>query len=156
MTNIKSARNIIKTKLEEIIGDKQAGVFEIAIYNSAVREYKIQKSELSDIYSRSAYQRIGEIYTVKDDTDQLKLLLKDIREDITDYNSSRYEKERNNVKKRIEPVDLSVIIKEGEIQCRQKGCKSKKCTYYQLQTRGGDEAMTTFATCVVCKKRFKF
>ena len=26
-------------------------------------------------------------------------------------------------------------------------CKSKACTYYQLQTRSADEPMTTFVTC---------
>ena len=35
-------------------------------------------------------------------------------------------------------------------------CKSKKCTYYQLQTRSADEPMTTFVTCIDCGNRFKF
>jgi len=34
-------------------------------------------------------------------------------------------------------------------------CKSKKCTYYQLQTRSADEPMTTFVTCLECGKRWK-
>lgn len=34
-------------------------------------------------------------------------------------------------------------------------CKERKCTYYQMQTRGGDEPMTTFVTCMVCGKRWK-
>jgi|UniRef100_A0A6C0DXX6 hypothetical protein len=34
-------------------------------------------------------------------------------------------------------------------------CKSKKCTYYQLQTRSADEPMTTFVTCLDCGNRFK-
>ena len=29
-------------------------------------------------------------------------------------------------------------------------CKSKKCTYYQLQTRSADEPMTTFVKCIDC------
>ena len=33
-------------------------------------------------------------------------------------------------------------------------CKSKKCTYYQLQTRSADEPMTTFVTCLNCGKRW--
>lgn len=35
-------------------------------------------------------------------------------------------------------------------------CKSKKCTYYQLQTRSADEPMTTFVTCIDCGNRFRF
>jgi transcription elongation factor S-II len=37
--------------------------------------------------------------------------------------------------------------------CRK--CKSKECTYYQLQTRSADEPMTTFVTCVKCGSRWK-
>tara|TARA_B100000424_G_scaffold225565_1_gene185761 strand:+ start:6887 stop:7396 length:510 start_codon:yes stop_codon:yes gene_type:complete len=34
-------------------------------------------------------------------------------------------------------------------------CKSKQCTYYQLQTRSADEPMTTFVTCLNCSTRWK-
>ena len=35
-------------------------------------------------------------------------------------------------------------------------CKSKKCTFYQLQTRSADEPMTTFVTCINCGNRWRF
>ena len=34
-------------------------------------------------------------------------------------------------------------------------CKSKKTTYYQLQTRSADEPMTTYVSCLNCGKRWK-
>jgi transcription elongation factor S-II len=37
--------------------------------------------------------------------------------------------------------------------CRK--CKSKKCSYYQMQTRSADEPMTTFVTCINCENRWK-
>ena len=37
--------------------------------------------------------------------------------------------------------------------CRK--CYSKKCTYYQMQTRSADEPMTTFVSCIDCGKRWK-
>ena len=37
--------------------------------------------------------------------------------------------------------------------CRK--CKSKNCSYYQLQTRSADEPMTTFVTCIDCGNRWK-
>lgn len=37
--------------------------------------------------------------------------------------------------------------------CRK--CKSKRCTYYQLQTRSADEPMSIFVTCIECGNRWK-
>ena len=37
--------------------------------------------------------------------------------------------------------------------CRK--CKSKKCTYYQMQTRSADEPMTTYVSCIDCGNRWK-
>jgi transcription elongation factor S-II len=34
-------------------------------------------------------------------------------------------------------------------------CKEKKVSYYQLQTRSADEAMTVFYTCIVCKNTWR-
>mgnify|MGYP001300739815 CR=1 FL=1 len=38
-------------------------------------------------------------------------------------------------------------------ECRK--CGSKRCSYYQLQTRSADEPMTTFVTCINCGNRWK-
>ena len=37
--------------------------------------------------------------------------------------------------------------------CRK--CKSKKCSYYQLQTRSADEPMTIFVACITCGNQWK-
>jgi transcription elongation factor S-II len=42
---------------------------------------------------------------------------------------------------------------EGFFTCGR--CKSKKTTYYQLQTRSADEPMTTFVTCLNCDRNWK-
>lgn len=34
-------------------------------------------------------------------------------------------------------------------------CKSRKCSFYQLQTRSADEPMTTYVTCLECANRWK-
>lgn len=38
-------------------------------------------------------------------------------------------------------------------QCRK--CKSKKCTYVQIQTRSADEPMTTLISCIECGANWK-
>ncbi len=37
--------------------------------------------------------------------------------------------------------------------CRK--CKSKRCTYYEMQTRSADEPATLFVTCLDCGKNWK-
>jgi transcription elongation factor S-II len=37
--------------------------------------------------------------------------------------------------------------------CRK--CKSTRCSYYQMQTRSADEAMTIYVTCLDCATRWK-
>ena len=44
-------------------------------------------------------------------------------------------------------------IADGLFQCSK--CKSKKTTYYSLQTRSADEPMTNFITCTNCDNRWK-
>ena len=39
--------------------------------------------------------------------------------------------------------------------CPRSTCKSKRCTYYEMQTRSADEPMTIFITCLDCGKNFK-
>jgi len=38
-------------------------------------------------------------------------------------------------------------------QCEK--CRQFKCTYFQMQTRGADEPMTIFVTCLVCGYKFR-
>jgi len=40
-----------------------------------------------------------------------------------------------------------------EFKCGK--CKTRNCSYYQQQTRGADEPMTTFVTCMTCGNRWK-
>ena len=42
---------------------------------------------------------------------------------------------------------------DGAFTCRR--CKSKKTSYYQLQTRSADEPLTTFVECLNCENRWK-
>ena len=44
-------------------------------------------------------------------------------------------------------------VESSEFKCHK--CKKSKVTYYQLQTRGADEPMTTFVQCVTCKTRWR-
>ena len=49
--------------------------------------------------------------------------------------------------------DTTIQASTNMFTCRK--CKSKNCTYYQLQTRSADEPMTTFVSCIDCSARWK-
>lgn len=48
---------------------------------------------------------------------------------------------------------VSTEIADGMFKCPK--CRSKKTTYYSIQTRSADEPMTNFITCIECKHRWR-
>jgi transcription elongation factor S-II len=42
---------------------------------------------------------------------------------------------------------------DGFYTCKK--CGSKHTTYFQMQTRGADEPMTNFITCINCGNKWK-
>ena len=60
--------------------------------------------------------------------------------------------EKEKREKYLYEIDKGMII-PGTFICGR--CKSDEPTYYQLQTRGADEATTTFVTCLNCGNRWK-
>ena len=49
--------------------------------------------------------------------------------------------------------DVTTQASTDMFTCRK--CKSKRCTYYEMQTRSADEPATIFVTCVDCGKHWK-
>lgn len=62
-------------------------------------------------------------------------------------------------KKRAKEIEAE--YKKGQLEANHVGiftcgrCKSKKTTYYEMQTRSADEPMTAFVSCLDCGKRWK-
>ena len=81
--------------------------------------------------------------------------------DIKDLASEAILKERNKTQednlnaRRSDWLFENVAAKgnKGFFTCRK--CQSKNTTYFQMQTRGADEPMTNFITCLDCKNQWK-
>lgn len=58
-------------------------------------------------------------------------------------------------KKKIDAIKYSIKEEATTDEYRCKKCKKNRCTYYQRQTRSGDESMTTFITCVECNNKWR-
>ncbi len=49
--------------------------------------------------------------------------------------------------------EIKQIAMTDRIKCGK--CKNNKISYYELQTRSGDESMTVYYNCIVCGNRWK-
>ena len=92
-----------------------------------------------------------------------KTLIKKIKDGTIDIDNiallKPYELHKEKWKKYIDRRNLIEDKKENiattnRYKCNK--CGNRKCTVYQLQTRGADEPMTTFVNCLICGGSFKF
>lgn len=58
-------------------------------------------------------------------------------------------------KMRRDAVKFSINVEAMTDMFVCKKCKSRKCTYYELQTRSADEPSTIFISCLDCGKHWK-
>ena len=68
----------------------------------------------------------------------------------------REETQKENLEARRTDWNLENAAKSGNkgfFTCKK--CHSKNTTYFQMQTRGADEPMTNFVTCLDCKLQWK-
>lgn len=49
--------------------------------------------------------------------------------------------------------EIKQVAMTDSIKCGK--CKNNKISYYELQTRSGDEAMTCYFNCIVCGNKWK-
>jgi transcription elongation factor S-II len=163
--NPKEFREKMRKSLFTILNNqKKTNNLEIGIYN-----YSIQKSskqhiikEWSNPYFVLIYiDRFRTIYNNIKNEEILKLLNDGT---ITceqlafmthqELNPNKWDKFiEEKIKRDKVKYESKVEAMTDTFTCRK--CKSKKCSYYQLQTRSSDEPMTTFVTCLDCSARWR-
>jgi len=57
--------------------------------------------------------------------------------------------------KDLERYEVNVESSSDDFTCKKHNCRSKRCSYYQMQTRSADEPITTFVTCLDCGGRYR-
>ena len=57
------------------------------------------------------------------------------------------------IKRDASRFDTNIEASTDMYKCKK--CHSKKCTYYEMQTRSADEPATIFVTCLDCGKHWK-
>ena len=159
---------VIATVLMPIIGNQEyclnleKGIFNWALKEATFRKVvkkwdnpyfvELYKSHLRSIYTnlKSNPSLIQSIGLSEGQTKPHEIAFMTHQEMIPEKWVALIEKKAKEDENRYE---VKIKAATDTFTCRK--CRSKKCTYTQVQTRGGDEAMTTYVSCVECGARWK-
>lgn len=153
----KSFRDKVKMKfVEKFKIPKNGEILEKHVYNASIALARVRgiplrytDVEFQLIYASLAYEILGSSANIKDIIEQLK-------NGKVEWKSPMY---HDLVAARAaEEADHTKDVEEGIHECsdcKLKGRVYNKTRNVQIQTRGGDEGMTVFVTCVICRKMWK-
>uniref|UniRef100_A0A6C0HT17 TFIIS-type domain-containing protein n=1 Tax=viral metagenome TaxID=1070528 RepID=A0A6C0HT17_9ZZZZ len=165
ISNPDSFRNNIVSKIKTVLENEKDSInLEKGVFNYAIRESgnrKIIKKWENPYFVQIYIDRLRSIYINLKNED----LLQQIKNgELTPQNlafMSHQEMNPKNWKSLIdEKIKRDANKYSNNLQASTdmftcKKCKSKKCTYYELQTRSADEPATIFVTCLDCGKNWK-
>ena len=162
-------RENVRSKLIQKFGkDMNPSIFanvEIGVYNYAIKEatnLKIIKKWDIPTFSTIYMDRLRTIYTNLKSSPELLALLNS--EELCPKTLAFMTHQEMNpehwrtmieakIKRDSNKYNVNVEAMTEMFTCKK--CKSKKCTYYELQTRSADEPSTIFITCLDCGKHWK-
>ena len=170
-SNNDKIRNSCVQKLNNILNNEslsrniEKSIFNFVIDNS--RENNINCRLDNKIFYNLYFSKIRSIYSNLDKTSYInnnylydKIKNNEIKaEEISKL--SVYEIHPDNWKEIIDAkikrdrmkYDIKPESMTDRYKCRKSG--SRKCSYYEMQTRSADEPMTQFFTCLDCKNKWK-
>jgi transcription elongation factor S-II len=163
--NPEQFRDNIRTKMNIIIEDETISLnLEKGIYNYCIKEADERNivKKWDNIYFTQLYiDRLRTIfYNLKNPALKEKITSKQMKAHELAF-MTHQEMSPEKWQKLIEDKKIrdenkyapKLEASTDNFTCRK--CKSKECSYYQLQTRSADEPMTTFVTCIKCGNRWK-
>lgn len=126
--------------------DLDAAIFDFA------NEHFTEEYGVEQVYYSIAYD---EIAAVKNVGVPVEKVIEDLRALKVGWKSSAFDSERQSLLLEEENDNLAInALQEGEMRCKRKECRSKKCYFLQVQTRSTDEPATTFVICGECHNKY--
>ena len=165
ISNPDNFRINIRAKMSPILGEEKLSTnLEIAIYNYAIKEAnsrKIIKKWDNPYFVQLYVDRLRSIYMNLKNAELLEHLKSGEISPQTvafmthqEMNNGRWSKLiEQKIKRDANKFTTNVQASTDMFTCKK--CRSKKCTYYELQTRSADEPATIFVTCLDCGKHWK-
>ena len=116
----------------------------VDVYSAIARRILGNLSPTSYIKNTNLWERFqeGEITLAQIANQNYYEMYPDIWEQMVDHQAKR------------ERTQLEGDFSRATDKWQCNGCKMRKCTYYELQTRSADEPMTIFIQCLNCGKRW--
>lgn len=160
-----SFRTNIRRKLNVIIGDEKTAInLEKGVFNYAIKEAstrKIVKKWENSQFVQLYIDRMRSMYiNLKNELLLQQLKTKEItpqsfafmtHQELNPEHWKEYidRKQKRDISKYTNNVEASTDM----FVCKK--CKSRRCTYYELQVRSADEPTNVFITCLDCGKNWK-
>jgi transcription elongation factor S-II len=163
--NPQEFRNNVIIKLKDILkNDKLASNLEKGIFNYSLKH--AEKINVVKKWDNSYFVKIyvNRLRTIRSNLKDEKLFKSIINKKIKAHEVAFMSHQEMQPDNWSELLELKKIRDENKYEPKLEAstddfkcwkCKSKKCTYYQLQTRSADEPMTTFVSCLDCGNRWK-
>jgi transcription elongation factor S-II len=163
--NPKEFRENIRNQLKKIVLKNSYAInIEKGVYNYSIRKAteKNVVKKWENIYFTMIYiDRLRSVWiNLKNPSLLERLHNKELKAHEIGYMShqdmipSKWEELLRNKKERDEnKYSPQLVGNTDNYTCRK--CKSKNCSYYQLQTRSADEPMTNYFQCLNCGNRWK-
>lgn len=165
ITNSEDFRKNIRNKLTNIIEDPTTSTnLEIGIYNYSIKEAnskKIIKKWDNPYFTQLYLDKLRSIY-INLKTPELLQQIKS-KEILPQTVAFMTHQELNpehwrtlieqKIKRDANKFTSNIQASTDMFTCKK--CRSKRCTYYELQTRSADEPATIFVTCLDCGKHWK-
>ena len=163
--NPQEFRNNVIIKLKDMLkNDKLASNLEKGIFNYSLKH--AEKINVVKKWDNSYFVKIyvNRLRTIRSNLKDEKLIESIINKKIKAHEVAFMTHPEMQPDNWSELLELKKIRDENKYEPKLEAstddfkcwkCKSKKCTYYQLQTRSADEPKTTFVSCLDCGNRWK-
>ena len=165
MLNAENFRANVRSRFQDVIEDENKSVnLEKALYNYTIKEAgfrKIVKKWENPPFVQLYVDRLRSLFTNLNNEDILKSIKNDELKVQAYAFMTHQEMIPSHWKELLEKKALlenskfetDLVANTDMFTCGK--CKSKKCSYYTMQTRSADEPETIFISCLDCGKNWK-
>jgi transcription elongation factor S-II len=165
ITEPETFRTNIRKKFVPLLEDETSAInLEKGVYNYTIKEAnskKIVKKWENPQFAQLYVDRLRSIYiNLKNEKLLQQIKAKEITpQSLASMTHQELDPEHwreyidRKIKRDMSKFTTNIEASTDMYQCKK--CKSRKCTYYEMQTRSADESTTIFVSCLDCGKQWK-